>query len=168
MSRRYGDLVMYKNITKQTIITIIMDEKVKEYEQFVASCFNENPTNNKVLDFVHMTMALMSESGEFADIVKKAVFHSKETSKVDLIDELGDVLFYFMNICHFLDITLDDVMEANLIKIRERYPDGRGKNYNFGTRNKIEEKKRIEQFLMKIKQDVSIDISINNPNHHIR
>ena len=143
-----------------------MDEKVKEYEQFVVSCFNENPTNNKVLDFIHMTMALMSESGEFADIVKKAVFHSKEISKVDLVDELGDVLFYFMNIFHFLGFTIDDVMEANLIKIRERYPEGRGKNYNFGTRNKAEEKKRIEQFLMKIKQDVSIDINISQISQH--
>lgn len=143
-----------------------MDEKVKEYEQFVVSCFNENPTNNKVLDFIHMTMALMSESGEFADIVKKAVFHSKEISKVDLVDELGDVLFYFMNICHFLGVTIDDVMEANLIKIRERYPEGRGKNYNFGTRNKAEEKKRIEQFFMKIKQDVSIDINISQISQH--
>lgn len=141
------------------------EEKMKEYENFVVSCFNENPTGNKILDFLHMTMALTSESGEFADSIKKAVFHSKETNRIDLIDELGDVLFYFTNIAHFLGVSIDDIAEANMIKIQERYPDGRCKNYNFGNRNKVEEKKRIEEFLHRIKADSCLDISINEANN---
>lgn len=136
-----------------------MDEQIKQYEDFVVSCFNENPTGNKVLDFLHMTMALCSESGEFADEVKKAVFHSKETRIIDLVDELGDVFFYLTCITNFLGISIQDVMQANIIKIQQRYPYGRRKNYNFDSRDKEDEKRRIEEFLEKIRANNNLDLN---------
>lgn len=73
---------------------------------------------------IYDTLGMLNEGGEFAGKVKK-IFRDKEgmISDIDkeaLKSELGDVLWYFTQICTELDITLEEVAEANLIKIFSR------------------------------------------------
>jgi len=42
--------------------------------------------------------------------------------RTHLLQELGDVLWYFMLICHALDLSLDEVMRGNVEKLHRRYP----------------------------------------------
>lgn len=69
-------------------------------------------------------LGLCGESGEFADIVKKALAQGHELDRDDLIAELGDVLWYIAKAARELDVSLDDVAERNLRKLWQRYPDG--------------------------------------------
>lgn len=69
-------------------------------------------------------LGLAGEAGEVADTVKKAVFHQHGIDRNKLIKELGDVLWYVAAICTKLDVTMSEVMEQNISKLMQRYPDG--------------------------------------------
>ena len=72
-------------------------------------------------------MGMCGEAGEFSEIVKKLIFHSKPlTIEVHdhLVKELGDVIFYWTNACRSLGVDPNDVIAANVKKLEARYPGG--------------------------------------------
>ena len=72
-------------------------------------------------------IGLSSESGEFIEIIKKAVFQGKPLDKdvqFHLKRELGDIMWYVANACRALDLTLDDIISENVDKLKSRYPGG--------------------------------------------
>lgn len=69
-------------------------------------------------------LGLCGEAGEFAEIVKKAEFHSHALSRDMAKKELGDVAWYLAAACHALGFSLSEVMAANIEKLKARYPDG--------------------------------------------
>ena len=72
-------------------------------------------------------VGLAAESGEFLEIVKKMVFQGKpwnDDNRKHLVIELGDVMWYVMQACMALNITLDDVIAGNVEKLKKRYPGG--------------------------------------------
>ena len=72
-------------------------------------------------------VGLAAESGEFLEIVKKMVFQGKpwnDDNREHLIIELGDVMWYVMQACAALNVTLDEVIEGNVDKLKKRYPGG--------------------------------------------
>jgi NTP pyrophosphatase (non-canonical NTP hydrolase) len=78
---------------------------------------------------VYPTLGLTNEAGELAGKVKK-IFRDKEgtISQEDreaLKQELGDVLWYLTQICTELDLTLEEVAEANLMKLFSRMDRGK-------------------------------------------
>lgn len=64
------------------------------------------------------------EVGETINKLKKVVGHKFPLDRQALISELGDVLWYLMQVCSALDIDVNEVMEYNLQKLARRYPDG--------------------------------------------
>ena len=73
---------------------------------------------------VYPTLGLTNEAGEVAGKVKK-IFRDKggqisEQDREALKQELGDVLWYLTQICTELDITLQEVAEANIEKLFSR------------------------------------------------
>ena len=72
-------------------------------------------------------VGMSAESGEFLEIVKKMVFQGKpwnSDNREHLIIELGDVMWYVMQACMALDISLDEVIAGNVEKLKKRYPGG--------------------------------------------
>lgn len=73
---------------------------------------------------VYPTLGLTNEAGEVAGKVKK-IFRDKQ-GKISAEDrdalkhELGDVLWYLTQICTELDLTLQEVAEANIEKLFSR------------------------------------------------
>lgn len=86
------------------------------------------------LDFgdklINGVMGLAGETGEVADLVKKAMFqgHSLDIDKI--AEELGDVLWYINLISSAIDemghrgFTLDEIAQINITKLQKRYPNG--------------------------------------------
>ncbi len=68
-------------------------------------------------------MGLNGEAGECIDIVKKARFQGHELNKEDLVEELGDVLWYASLIAYALGVDLSEVMQKNIDKLKRRYPE---------------------------------------------
>lgn len=66
-------------------------------------------------------LGLAGESGECCDIIKKYKYQGHQLNKDDLIEELGDVLWYIAETCLGLDVTLEEVAIKNLDKLHARY-----------------------------------------------
>ena len=72
----------------------------------------------------NMCMGLAGEIGEVIDIMKKHIYQGKELDITDVIEEVGDVLWYIANFCNINNITMDECMESNIKKLRKRFPNG--------------------------------------------
>lgn len=73
---------------------------------------------------VNAALGLAGESGEFADLVKKAVFHGHDWPADKIVKELGDVLWYVTVAAVALGFSLEEIAETNIDKLRKRYPEG--------------------------------------------
>ena len=71
-------------------------------------------------------MGLAGEAGEVCDEAKKVAFHGKDMNRDLMLKELGDALWYFTLMLITTNITIDEVMEANVHKLCERYPHHHG------------------------------------------
>src|SRR4051812_33104077 len=69
-------------------------------------------------------LGLTGEAGEVADLLKKGIGHSHGVDKDKLCKELGDVMWYVGALAHAYGIGLDEVAQANVAKLKARYPDG--------------------------------------------
>ena len=81
-------------------------------------------------DIPHLLTAalgLTAESGEFTEIIKKIVFQGKEPTEENLFHlkrELGDIMWYVAQACMALDVSIDEIIEMNVEKLKARYPGG--------------------------------------------
>lgn len=77
---------------------------------------------------VYPTLGLVNEAGELAGKIKK-IFRDRggvvsEADREALKGELGDVLWYLAQICTELDLSLEEVAQHNLDKLRSRMERG--------------------------------------------
>jgi len=71
-----------------------------------------------------VALGIAGEAGEVAEIVKKHLFHGHPLDNEKLRKELGDVLWYLAAVATVQGIDLQDVADANVEKLRARYPNG--------------------------------------------
>lgn len=71
-------------------------------------------------------LGISDEAGEVAGLVKKTAFHGKVMDREKLVKEMGDVLWYFAVLATLYDITLEEVMHTNVLKLCDRYPERHG------------------------------------------
>ena len=83
-----------------------------------------NSMNDKYPLVLNGVLGLAGESGECADLVKKHLFQGHELDEKHLAKELGDVAWYLAISAHAIGYKLSDILEMNVQKLRERYPDG--------------------------------------------
>ena len=84
----------------------------------------KNPELSREQILINSAMGLCGEAGEFIDSIKKWYAHGHELDREHLIKELGDVAWYLAEAAEALDITLEEVLEKNIDKLRKRYPEG--------------------------------------------
>lgn len=120
---------------------------LKDYEEFVKTVTSAD-SNSVVqltrtmveLDCDEVNIALLltgamgisSEGGEFAEIVKKALFQGKPLdadTQYHLKRELGDIMWYWINSCRALGLDPNDVIKENVFKLESRYPGGKFDTY---------------------------------------
>jgi len=78
---------------------------------------------------IYPTLGLVNEAGEVAGKIKK-VFRDKggqisADTRLALKAELGDVLWYLAQVSTELGLTLDEVAEANIVKLYDRQERGK-------------------------------------------
>ena len=83
-----------------------------------------NPALGKKDVLINSVMGLCGESGEAIDIVKKWLAQGHALDKEHLAKELGDIAWYLAEAATALDLSLGDILQANLNKLEKRYPDG--------------------------------------------
>lgn len=86
--------------------------------------FTRNKNIGELEELKNYLLGLNGECGELTDIFKKVLYHGKEFDSVDVMLELGDILYYFTAICNLLGIDLTEIMLNNNAKLMARYKDG--------------------------------------------
>lgn len=76
----------------------------------------------------HMALGLLSDAGEAADVIKKHVFYGQPLNHDHLVEELGDVLFFFEGILQLTGHDWESVRRANITKLLKRYQGGKFSN----------------------------------------
>ena len=104
--------------------------EINEYQRLAMTTLNPALDKRDVL--INSVMGLCGESGEAIDVVKKWLAQGHELDRARLAKELGDVAWYLAEAATALDIPLEDILRANLGKLKARYPEG------FSARNSIE------------------------------
>lgn len=95
---------------------------LSEYQYLSKRTLNKELTHEEVL--ANMCMGISGEGGEVSDIIKKHLFQGHELNYKDLIEEIGDVMFYIVNLCNVLGLDLETILELNFQKLFRRYPEG--------------------------------------------
>ena len=95
---------------------------VNDYQKLAMVTLNRDLDKKEML--TNAVMGLCGESGDACDIVKKHHFHGHELDRAALIKELGDVAWYLAEAAEALDVSLDEVFERNIEKLKKRYPEG--------------------------------------------
>lgn len=92
------------------------------YQKLAMTTLNPGLSKKDVL--INGVMGLCGESGEAIDIVKKWLAQGHELDKEKLAGELGDIAWYLAETAWALDIPLENILNANIEKLKKRYPQG--------------------------------------------
>ena len=105
----------------------VTSEESKDFEALVYRLQElegqEFPTERLLTAAVGMS----AEAGEFTEVVKKIIFQGKPVNEENLFHlkrELGDIMWYVAQACMGLNVSLDEVIEMNVDKLKARYPGG--------------------------------------------
>lgn len=94
-------------------------------DEYQIDCLRTLPKHLTRFDELLMgLLGLGGETGECLDLYKKVLYHGHPMDEEHLIRELGDVAYYLAIAANALDIRLSDVLEKNVQKRMERYPNG--------------------------------------------
>ena len=106
--------------------------QINEYQKLAMTTLNPELSPKEVL--INGVMGLCGESGEAIDIVKKHISQGHELDKEKLVKELGDIAWYLAETAYALGVDLEEVLELNIQRLKNRYPDG------FTTENSVNRK----------------------------
>lgn len=71
----------------------------------------------------HALCGLPSEVGEVCGLFQK-VYQGRPLNADKVADEMGDCMWFLAELADVLGMSLQDIAENNIAKLRERYPDG--------------------------------------------
>lgn len=69
-------------------------------------------------------LGLDGETGELANLWKKCLYHGHTITGEDIVEEIGDILWYVAQAADAAGVDLELVAKRNIQKLEKRYPDG--------------------------------------------
>lgn len=107
----YQELAMRTNDHKASERVL---QKLDDYSQEI----------DDVGGILNASLGLSGEVGELNDMIKKWIFHEKPIDKMHLKKKIGDVCWYIAMMCEAWGFNLEQIMQLNINKLKERYPEG--------------------------------------------
>ena len=92
---------------------------------------------------LHSICGLSSEVGELMDAIKKSKIYGRSLDRVNLVEEMGDVMWYFAILADELGVSFEEIWEKNINKLRQRYPE-KYSDASFDQRDVVAERKILE------------------------
>lgn len=71
----------------------------------------------------HALLGITSEAGEIADTIKKCVIYEQPLDRMNIAEEIGDIMWYIALLANACDLDLGVCMEQNIKKLQKRYPE---------------------------------------------
>ena len=70
---------------------------------------------------LHMAVGASGETGELLDAIKKHVIYNQALNVENVVEEIGDALFYLQGICNTLNMSMALCKIHNIVKLEKRY-----------------------------------------------
>lgn len=105
---------------------------IDEYQQWTGGKWNDRGIDSLyskewVEQLLNASTGEAGEAGELIDLVKKIAFHRLEVTpeiRLKIKKELGDKLYYLARTARLFGFFMSTIMEANVVKLENRYPNG--------------------------------------------
>lgn len=87
----------------------------KAYQRMIIEVYSDRKR-----DVLEAAAHLQVEAGELAELFLKRKWYKRKFNDNDLLSEAGDVLNFLTYILSYHDLTLEDAMDSNIYKLKER------------------------------------------------
>ncbi len=91
-----------------------------QYWDYVDRLFKREGFN----PLAHAVMGISGEAGELLDAIKKHVIYGKPLDRDNVVEEIGDLMFYVTALMNELVIMEEEVVLKNVEKLNKRYSEG--------------------------------------------
>ncbi|MDD5253901.1 MAG: nucleoside triphosphate pyrophosphohydrolase family protein [Candidatus Nanoarchaeia archaeon] len=98
-----------------------MENYLKEYQELCRLTAKKFDTPEK--EILTWGLGIAGEAGDVASCIKKTFAHDND-QREGIKENIGDALWYAAMICNFFGWDLQEVLQENLNKLKQRYPDG--------------------------------------------
>ncbi|AFB15439.1 pyrophosphatase [Synechococcus phage S-RIM8] len=108
-------------------VDAVTSKESKDYSFFTVRLFDLEGEGFPTERLLTAAVGMSAEAGEFTEIIKKIIFQGKPVNEENLFHlkrELGDIMWYVAQACIGLGVSLDEVIEMNVDKLKSRYPGG--------------------------------------------
>lgn len=95
---------------------------IRDFQTLSVRTMNKELTKEQAIS--NMIFGANGELGEVTDILKKHLYQGHRINKQHLSEEIGDTLFYIVNLCTLFNLDIEDILQGNVDKLRNRYPEG--------------------------------------------
>lgn len=76
-----------------------------------------------IVRLTHAALGLCTEAGEFNDALKRHIFYGAPLDRTNLIEEVGDILWYLNISLNVVGSSFDEATDANIAKLSKRFPE---------------------------------------------
>lgn len=103
----------------------VMEDYLKFTDTTASTGFNPDPWSdvgdigNSAL--IHGMIGVANEAGELLGLYKKAAFNSKDVTRDQIADELGDVLWYMARVLRGIGMSFEELSARNTAKLTTRF-----------------------------------------------
>ena len=115
---------MEKEDVKKEINKIIDSFEDNSLDEYQSLCRNSaKKFDTPVEEILTWGLGITGEAGDVASCIKKTFMHDNDKKK-GIRENLGDTLWYAAMICNFFGWSMQEILNENKAKLRQRYPDG--------------------------------------------
>lgn len=98
-----------------------------DFKEYQEKAYRTVPDLIKDELLTNAILGICGESGEIADVYKKAVYQGHGVNSAmmaKLAEEAGDLLWYISLLATTIGLGLEDIAAMNIAKLQKRYPEG--------------------------------------------
>ena len=102
-------------------------EAFDEYQELALRTASQQSMESEETMLDAAALGLSGESGEIADHVKKILYHGHpldNATRDKIAKEIGDILWYCAVGAKGIGVSLSEIAQMNVEKLRKRYPEG--------------------------------------------
>lgn len=123
---------------------------IKQYDTVSSFKFGNNETcadlemPNEAVNLLHGIIGIATEAGELLEALFSAVVEDQHVDKVNISEEVGDVLWYQAVVLKAVGSNFEAEMSRNINKLRQRFP-AKFTEFDANNRNLFTERSVLEQ-----------------------
>ncbi len=107
-----------------------MSKILEGYQEWVQEVsFDPFAGQKSTMELMYIQMGISGEAGELTEAIKKlvrthghnATAYATSEERAHMKEELGDIMWYIARMCNFFDVTIEELVVANMIKLKARH-----------------------------------------------